>query len=86
MKKAVTNKRKHKVSFEDAATIFGDSFSLTIPDPVHSGPSETRLITIGQARNGKVLVVIHCDREEEIRIISAREATSGERNDYEEKR
>jgi len=85
-KKSKSNQRKHGITFEDAATVFGDSLSLTVPDPAHTRPSEARFITIGQSRQGKIIVVIHCDREEEIRIISAREAASGERNDYEEKR
>lgn len=84
--KAIINRRKHGISFEEAGTVFGDALSLTIPDPNHSKASEARFITIGQSNQGKILVVIHCDREEKIRIISARAATSGERNDYEEKR
>lgn len=83
-RKARSNQAKHGVSFEEAATVFGDLLSLTIPDPLHSGPSEERFITIGSSYLGRLLVVVHGDEGESIRIISARRATRRERKDYEE--
>ena len=81
--KARTNLAKHGVSFEEAATVFGDPFSLTIPDPDHS-ESEDRFITLGTSHNGKLMVVVHTERGESIRIISARRASRKERKTYEE--
>jgi uncharacterized DUF497 family protein len=82
-RKAIRNIRKHGVSFEEAATIFGDPLSLTITDPMHSD-SEERFVTIGLSLNQRILIVIHTDRGKNIRLISSREATSGERRIYEE--
>lgn len=76
------NTEKHGVSFEDAATVFEDPLSLTIDDPLHSR-EEPRIILLGESARGKLLVVVHTDREGVIRIISAREATRRERRDYE---
>lgn len=81
--KAAENLRKHRVSFEEAATIFFDPFALTIPDPDHSS-SEDRFVTIGQSIKLRVLVVIHTDRKQRIRLISARKATARERGYYED--
>ena len=83
-RKARTNQTKHGVSFDEASTVFGDLLSLTIPDPLHSRPSEARFITIGSSYSGRLLVVVHCDEDENLRIISARAATRRERKDYEE--
>jgi len=82
-RKARSNLGKHGVSFEEAATIFGDRLSLTIPDPEHS-LMEERYITMGKALTGKLLVVVHTDRGDNIRIISARRASRRERRFYEE--
>jgi len=82
-RKARSNLGKHGVSFEEAATIFGDRLSLTIPDPEHS-LTEERYITMGKALTGKLLVVVHTDRGDNIRIISARRASQRERRFYEE--
>lgn len=82
-RKAVVNRRKHDVWFEEAATVFGDPLSLTIADPAHSSGTDERYVTIGLSIAGKLLVVVHSDREDSIRIISARRATPGEREDYE---
>ena len=82
-KKAATNLVKHGVSFEEAVTVFGDPLSDTFPDPDHSD-NEQRFIIIGSSESGKILVVAHTDDEETVRIISAREATYGERKSYEE--
>jgi uncharacterized DUF497 family protein len=81
--KAKANLRKHRVSFEEASTVFGDPLSLTIDDAVHS-EEESRFVTVGKAITARLLVVIHCDRGEYIRIISARKATRYERKQYEE--
>lgn len=81
--KARSNLGKHGVSFEEAATIFSDSLSLTIPDPEHS-ITEERHITLGRALTRKLLVVVHTDRGDNIRVISARRASRRERKFYEE--
>jgi uncharacterized protein len=81
--KARTNLTKHGITFEEAATVFGDSRSLTIPDPVHSAV-ENRFVIIGTSHRGKLLVVVHTERGENIRIISARVASRRERQNYEE--
>ncbi|MEE8484205.1 MAG: BrnT family toxin [Nitrospinota bacterium] len=81
--KAKRNVAKHKVSFEEASTVFGDRLSITIEDPIHSSIEE-RFITIGSSFRGRMIVVIHCDKGDAIRVISARVATRGERKTYEE--
>lgn len=78
------NQRKHGVSFAEATTVFGDTLSLTIPDPVHS-ETEQRFIIVGHSYRHRLLVVVHTAGEESIRIITARRATASERDDYEEK-
>jgi uncharacterized DUF497 family protein len=82
--KARRNQRKHRVSFHEAATAFGDPLAVTYPDPDHS-LSESRFITVGVSNAGSLLFVAHTERQDRIRIISARQATSGERELYEEK-
>jgi len=81
--KAVANKKKHKVSFEEAATAFSDEVGRLIPDPDHS-VEEDRFILLGMSWSLRVLVVCHCYRESSsvIRIISARKATKAERANY----
>jgi uncharacterized protein len=81
--KARGNRRKHRVTFEEAATVYGDALALTYPDPDHS-LSEQRFITIGISSAKRVLIVAHAERGESIRIISARKATHSERKQYEE--
>jgi len=81
-KKAKRNIRKHKVSFEEATTVFADPLSLTIPDPLHS-EEEDRFVTMGMSIKGRLLVVVHTERGDAIRIISARLATPWERRAYE---
>jgi uncharacterized protein len=81
--KAKQNRRKHQVSFEEAATVFGDPLAITYPDPDHS-TSEQRFITIGMSTVNRVLIVAHADRDEKIRIISARKTTQHERKHYKE--
>jgi len=82
-KKAARNRVKHGISFEEAATVFGDPLSDTFPDPDHS-VEERHFIVISASEAGKILVVAHTDDGELVRIISAREATRGERKSYEE--
>ena len=81
-RKARSNLAKHGVGFQEASTIFGDPLSLTIPNPEHS-LSEERYITVGRAFSGKLLVVVHTDRGDNIRIINARRASPRERSSYE---
>lgn len=81
--KAGSNLTKHSVSFEEASTVFGDPNSITISDPVHS-LSEARYIILGHSYTGKLIVVVHTERGENIRIISARRANRKERQTYEE--
>lgn len=81
--KARQNRRKHFVSFEEAATVFDDPLSLTVVDKLHSEVEE-RLITLGESTRQRLLVVVHTEQADIIRIISARVATSHERNQYEE--
>jgi hypothetical protein len=80
--KAATNLRKHKVSFEEASTVFADDLALTGRDPDHS-TEEYRFITFGSSDKNRLLVVSHTDRGSKIRIISARPATKSERKFYE---
>lgn len=80
--KAKENIRKHKISFEEAKTVFNDPFLMTFPDPEHSA-SEQRCLNIGTCSKGRVLVIIHTERDADIRIISCREATPRERRVYE---
>ena len=80
--KAIGNLDKHGVSFQEASTVFMDSLSVTISDPLHSF-DEQRFVTIGESVEREVLVVVHTQRDTRIRIISAREATRRERQNYE---
>ncbi len=80
--KAKANFRKHRVSFAEAATVFRDLLSITIFDPDHSR-NEDRYLTVGKTESGRTVVVAHTDRGNRTRIISARELTRAEREDYE---
>ena len=81
-KKADSNFKKHDVSFEEGATVFNDPEIATMFDPDHS-KDEERYISIGMSIQGNLLVIIHTEREERIRLISCRKATSAERKAYE---
>jgi uncharacterized protein len=81
--KAAKNLLKHRVSFEEASSVFYDPLAATGADPDHS-EGEERLVTFGMSSAGRLLVVFHTERGEAIRIISARPATHGERHIYEE--
>jgi len=80
--KARKNLKKHKVSFDEAVTVFYDPLSATFNDPDHSD-DEQRLITIGNSSHRRLLVVAHAVRGKTIRIISARSATAHERKRHE---
>jgi len=82
-RKAASNLRRHNVSFGEAATVFSDPLSTTVPDPDHS-LHEDRSITVGLSHRGRLLMVAHTERGDRIRIISARELTRTERAQYEE--
>jgi len=81
--KARSNVSKHAVTFEEAASVFRDTLSVTVSDPLHS-TEESRFVTMGQSERGRTLVVVHSELGDAIRIISARLATRRERRDYEE--
>jgi uncharacterized DUF497 family protein len=80
--KADSNLHKHNVSFAEAATVFFDPLSITIPDPMHSF-DEHRFVITGLSYQRRPLVVVHSDRGDRIRIIGARLATPAERKNYE---
>lgn len=82
-KKAVSNQKKHGVSFHEASTVFGDALATTFDDPDHS-VDEERYLTFGVSSVGRLLVVSHTPRGDRTRIINAREARRKERNIYEE--
>ena len=81
--KAQVNLRKHKVSFEDAQSVFSDERALLIDDPDHS-EEEDRFVLLGLSQSLRLLVVVHCYRAEgrAIRIISARKADADEQSIY----
>jgi uncharacterized DUF497 family protein len=81
--KSTSNERKHRVSFEEASTVFADPLAFTIYDPDHSN-EEDRYLSLGYSNRNRLLVVSFTDREERIRIISARVASRRERQQYEE--
>ena len=80
--KAQRNIQKHGISFEEAASVFQDESALLIADPDHSH-HEDRFILLGMSEQTRILVVVHCERGNHIRIISARRATPKERKQYE---
>jgi len=82
-KKAARNLENHKVSFEEATTVFGDPLAITFPDPDH-GAGEERWLTFGLSSPGRLLVVSHTEHRLKVRLISARPATRRERKIYEE--
>ena len=81
--KDIINKRKHKISFDEAKTVFYDPSALLIHDPDHSDDEE-RFIIMGLSQSLNILVVCHCYRENDeiIRIISARKADKNETKHY----
>jgi uncharacterized protein len=81
--KAVANEGKHGVSFIEAATVFGNPLAAIFDDPDHSS-EEVREIIVGHSDRARLLVVSFTERNEAVRVTSAREATARERRDYEE--
>ncbi len=75
--------QKHKVSFEEASTVFDDPMFITVLDEEHS-QDEQRYITIGLSKNNQLLMVAHTERDNRVRIISARKATRNEEKFYAE--
>jgi uncharacterized protein len=82
-KKARRNLAMHGVSFDEAATAFRDPLSKTIDDPLHS-EDEERFVLLGHSHRNRLLVVVHTERGDRIRLISARLAANKERVMYEE--
>ena len=82
--KNVINKKKHRVSFEEATTVFFDEKAILFDDPEHSYEEE-RFLIIGTTTSSKICIVSHCYRGDDdiIRIISARKATKTEQSVYE---
>src|SRR5688572_486960 len=76
------NLRSHGVSFAEASSVFGDPLAGTVFDPDHS-EDEPRFITIGQSTSRRLVVVVHTERADAVRIISARPATRHEKKKYE---
>ena len=85
-KKADENLKRHRISFDEATSVFTDPFALTFDDPAHS-VDEQRYITIGTSSTQRILFLSHADRgEDHVRIISARSATPTEAHAYQESR
>ena len=82
-RKAAANLAKHEVSFEEAATVFGDPLGRIVADPRHSSDQE-RFVLLGLSQDQRLLAVMYVERGETIRIISARRATRRERRNNEE--
>ena len=80
--KAERNMKRHRVSFDEAVTVFYESLAATFDDPDHS-VREHRLITVGNSSRGRLLVVVHVEGGDSIRIISARLTTARERKRHE---
>ena len=81
-KKAASNFRKHKVSFDEAVTVFYDPLSATFNDPDHS-IHEERFLTVGYSSRERLLMISYTENEAVVRIISARRATAKERKRHE---
>ena len=80
-RKAESNVQKHGVSFDEAVSVFGDAMALTFSDTDHSA-KEDRSRTYGISNKGRLLVVVHTERRNNVRIISARKATRYEKTIY----
>ena len=80
--KAARNLEKHGVSFEEATSVFSDPLYIDFYDPDHS-VHEHRYLIMGQSTVGRLLIVSYTERDQVVRLISARE-TSAERKAYEE--
>jgi len=82
--KAAANLDKHGISFDEAQTVFGDPYAITVFDDQHSD-AEDRFIDIGMAISGRILVVVYTENEQRIRLISCRKAAAKERRHYEQR-
>ena len=82
-RKTAASLKKHRVTFEDASSVFFDPLAITYPDPDHS-LDERREVTVGYTMKKEMVFVSHCERGERIRIIGARPRTRTERRQYEE--
>jgi hypothetical protein len=82
-RKDASNRRKHQISFEDALSVFADPKALTFDDIEHSD-FEDRSLTFGLSSGGTLLVVVHAERDDAVRLISARRATKHEKRIYQE--
>lgn len=80
--KAAENFKKHRVSFDEAVTVFYDPLAATFDDPDHSD-DEARFVTVGYSARGRLLVVGHTERRGATRVITARRATVRERKRHE---
>ena len=80
--KATANLKKHRVSFDEAVTVFYDPLAATFADPDHSD-DESRVVTVGYSARGRLLVVCHVERGGAARMISVRRATARERKRHE---
>jgi uncharacterized protein len=81
-RKASANLRRHGIRFEEAATVFIDPVGRAYDDPDHSA-YEARFLLVGHSLAGRILLVVHAEKDDTIRIISARRATPREREDFE---
>jgi uncharacterized DUF497 family protein len=81
--KAAANLTRHRVSFEDASTVFRNPLAKVLPDPTHS-EREQRSLIIGHSARERLLLVVFTETDDRIRIISARDASARERREYEE--
>jgi hypothetical protein len=81
--KAKENLETHGISFDEASTVFRDVLSLVIHDPLHS-EEEDRFVLIGSSHRNRLLVIVHTERSNNIRLISARKASKKERKQDEE--
>ena len=84
-KKATDNRRKHRVTFEEAKSIFGDPYELMISDGEHSH-DEQRCVSVGESGKGRLLLTVYTQVENVIRLISAREADREEIAEYQKRR
>jgi len=81
--KAAANLSKHRVTFDEARTVFDDSLYVDFYDPDHSD-EEHRYLIVGESQHGRLLIVSYTERDDTARLISAREVEPAERKDYEE--
>jgi uncharacterized protein len=82
--RAAANLRNHGVSFQDASTVFRNPLATVLPDPTHTTAQEQRSLIVGHSMGGRLLLVVFTERDDRIRIISARDASARERREYEE--